>query len=88
MKKSFPLSTESIYQFLSLVIAVILVHAVYIGVIRPKAGVFLEAQAAMMKSDPSHVVPTSVYVVLQDYEQETCFILMFWANAHSPGRCP
>jgi biopolymer transport protein ExbB/TolQ len=81
MKKSFPLSTESIYQFLSLVIAVILVHAVYIGVIRPKAGVFLEAQAAMMKSDPSQVVPTSVYVVLQDYEQETCFILMFWALA-------
>jgi len=34
-----------------------------------------------MKSDPSHVVPTSVYVVLQDYEQETCFILMFWALA-------
>ena len=81
MKKSFPLSTESIYQFLSLVVAVIMVHAVYIGVIRPKAGVFLEAQAAMMKSDPSHVVPTSVYVVLQDYEQETCFILMFWALA-------
>ncbi len=50
MKKSFPLSMESIYQFLSLVIAIIMVHAVYIGVIRPKGEAFLDAQAAMMKS--------------------------------------
>jgi len=81
MKKTFPLSMDSIYQVFSLVIAVIMVHAVYIGVIRPKAQAFLVEQAAMMKADPSHVVPSSVYVVLQDYEQEACFILMFWAMA-------
>jgi biopolymer transport protein ExbB/TolQ len=81
MKKSFPLSVESIYQVFSLVIAVIMVHAVYIGVIRPKAQAFLDEQAAMMKADPSHVVPSSAYVVVQDYEQEACFILMFWALA-------
>jgi biopolymer transport protein ExbB/TolQ len=27
------------------------------------------------------VVPTSVYVVLQDYEQESCFVLLVWAMA-------
>ena len=81
MKKSFPLSVESIYQFISLVMAIVMVHAVYIGVIRPKGQAFLDAQAAMMKADPSHVVPTSVYVVLQDYEQESCFVLLVWAMA-------
>jgi len=81
MKKSLPLSMEFIYQFVSLVVAIIMVHAAYIGVIRPKGQAFLDAQAAMMKADPSHVVPTSVYVVLQDYEQEACFVLLFWALA-------
>ena len=81
MKKSLPLSMESIYQFVSLVVAIIMVHAAYIGVIRPKGQAFLDAQSAMMKADPSHVVPTSVYVVLQDYEQESCFVLLVWAMA-------
>jgi biopolymer transport protein ExbB/TolQ len=81
MKKSLPLSVESLYQVFSLVMAIIMVHAAYIGVIRPKGQAFLDAQAAMMKADPAHVIPTSVYVVLQDYEQESCFVLLVWAMA-------
>lgn len=81
MKKSFPVSLEFIYQVFSLLIVAILVHAIYIGIVRPKADAFLSEQAALMKKDPSHVVQRSPYVVLRDYEQEACFILMFWALA-------
>lgn len=81
MKKSFPVSKEFLYQVFSLVIVIITVHALYIGIVRPKADAFLAEQAALMKSDPSHVVKRSPYVVLRDYEQEACFILMFWALA-------
>jgi biopolymer transport protein ExbB/TolQ len=79
MKKSFPV--ELIYQVFSLLIAFILVHALYVTVIRPQANSFLEQEAANMKADPGYVQQRSFFVVIKDYEQETCFILMFWAFA-------
>jgi biopolymer transport protein ExbB/TolQ len=81
MKKSFPLSLEFIYQIFSLVVIVIVVHAFYVGIIRPNADAFLERQAALLREDKSHVTERSGYVLIRDYEQEACFILMFWALA-------
>ena len=37
MKKSFPFSFEFLYQVFSLILIIIVVHAVYVGLIRPKA---------------------------------------------------
>jgi hypothetical protein len=37
MRKSFPISFEFAYQLLSLILIAIVVHAVYLGIIRPKA---------------------------------------------------
>jgi biopolymer transport protein ExbB/TolQ len=79
MKKTSPLSFEFLYQLFSLIISIILVHAIYVGIIWPAADSFLAAQAALMQQDPSHVAGQSVFVVLRDYEQEACFILMLWA---------
>ena len=81
MKRSFPISFESIYQLFSLIVLVIIVHAVYVGVIRPNADAILAKQAAMLQEDRSYVSRRSVYVLIRDYEQEACFILMFWALA-------
>ena len=81
MKKSFPLSFEFIYQLFSLIVIIILVHAIYVAVIRPNADVFLAEQAALMENDPSYVAKRSASVVIRDYEQEACFVLMFWALA-------
>jgi biopolymer transport protein ExbB/TolQ len=81
MKKSFPISLESIYQLFSLILVVILVHAIYVGVIRPKADAVLAQQAALVAEDKSYVSKRSVYVLVRDYEQEACFILLFWALA-------
>ncbi len=79
MKKSFP--AEFVYQVFALIIAVIVVHAVYVTVIRPNADAFMEREFAQMKADPEYVVKRSFYVLVRDFEQETCFILMLWAYA-------
>ncbi len=79
MKKS--LHFELLYQIAALVLAVILVHLVYITIIRPNADAILEAQAQLAAEGQSYVQDRSIYVVLRDYEQETCFVLMFWAMA-------
>ncbi len=79
MKKDFP--TEFVYQVFSLLIAIIVVHAVYVAVIRPDARAFIQEQAEMMQADPSYVPERSLTVIIKDYEQEACFILMFWAFA-------
>ncbi len=79
MKRQIPF--ELIYQTVSLVAALILVHLIYITVIRPNADAILEAQAALAASGEPYVQDRSLYVVLRDYEQESCFVLMLWAMA-------
>jgi len=71
--------SDFIYQVFALIIAVIVVHAVYVAVIRPNADVIMEQQAALQEADPVYVGERSLYVVMRDFEQETCIILMFWA---------
>ena len=79
MKKVFP--TEFIYQLFALLIAFILVHALYVTLIRPQADLFLQQEAVNMQDNPDYVQQRSFYVVVKDYEQETCFVLMLWALA-------
>ncbi|MGD8226755.1 MAG: MotA/TolQ/ExbB proton channel family protein [Desulfobacteraceae bacterium] len=81
MKKSFPISFESIYQLFSLILVVVMVHAVYVGLIRPRADAILAKQAALLAEDKSYVTKRSGYVMIRDYEQEACFILLIWALA-------
>ena len=79
MKKSYPV--EFVYQALSLIIAFIVVHAVYVLVVRPKADIVLGEQRAMMEIDPAYAQERSVWVIIRDFEQEACFVLMIWAVA-------
>ena len=79
MKKYFP--TEFVFQVFSFLIAFIVVHAIYVAEIRPTANAFLAEQTALMKIDENYVAQRSYYVVIRDYEQEACFVLMFWALA-------
>ena len=79
MIKRFPV--ELVFQVFSLLIAFILVHALYVTLIRPQANTFLEQEAANVAANPEYVQQRSFFVVIKDYEQETCFVLMFWAFA-------
>jgi biopolymer transport protein ExbB/TolQ len=79
MRRLFP--TEFVFQIFSLLVSFILVHAVYVAVIRPNALTFTTQERAKAKIDPSYEVAQSIYVILRDYEQEACFVLMLWAIA-------
>jgi hypothetical protein len=81
MKKSFPFSFEFLYQVFSLIIIVIIVHAIYVAMIRPRADAILAQQAIQLAENKAQVTERSVFVLIRDYEQEACFILMFWAIA-------
>ncbi len=74
-------SVDFVFQLASLVIALIIVHAVFVTVVRPKADVFLAEQAALMDADPEYIQQRSVWVIIRDFEQEACFVLMLWAIA-------
>ncbi len=79
MKKSYPV--EFVYQLASLILAVIFVHALYVAWIRPQADSILADQAARMQLDTEYVQERSIFVIVRDFEQEACFILMMWAMA-------
>lgn len=72
---------ELVYQVGALIVAIILVHLVYITVIRPNADAILAAQAERAAQGEEYVQDRSLYVVLKDFEQEACFVLMIWAMA-------
>lgn len=72
-------NSEFIYQLFSLLIAIIVVHAVYVTVIRPNAQAFQQQQQLAQQTNTNVIKERSIYVVLKDFEQETCFILMLWA---------
>lgn len=79
MKKSYPV--EFVYQVVSLIVALIVVHAIYVTMVRPRADTILAEQVAQMQADPSYVQERSVWVIIRDFEQEACFVLMLWAIA-------
>ncbi|MEM7502876.1 MAG: MotA/TolQ/ExbB proton channel family protein [Pseudomonadota bacterium] len=72
---------EFVYQLFALIIAVIVVHAVYVSVVRPNAAQVLEQQAIEAAANPDYVRERSTWVLIKDFEQEACFILMLWALA-------
>lgn len=77
MKRQLPV--EFIFQLFSLIIAIIVVHGIYVSIIRPNATAILEEQAIQINANPDYVPERSTYVIVKDMEQESCFILMLWA---------
>lgn len=74
-------SSEFLFQLFALLISLIIVHAIYVGVIRPNAEAILEVQIELQSSGEAFVPERSLYTVVKDYEQETCFVLFLWALA-------
>ena len=72
---------EVLWQVASLALAFVLVHAAYDLVIRPIA--YEELQRQNIADEHSGIMaPTlaaQVAVIVKDYEQEACFIALFWA---------
>ena len=77
MNRSF--SGEFLYQVFALIIAVISVHAVYVTLVRPQANAILAEQAQLIAEDETYTPERSLYVLIRDFEQESCLVLMLWA---------
>lgn len=73
--------SEFIYQLFALILSFIIVHAVYVTIIRPNADAILQEQAERQAAGEAYVVQRSAFIVMRDYEQEACFVLMLWAIA-------
>lgn len=77
--------SEFFYQTVALILSFLVVHTIYVGLVRPNADAVLalEAQtiAEQSASGEPITIERSAWVVLKDYEQEACFILMLWAMA-------
>ncbi len=80
MKKN-TIPVEFVFQLFALIIAIIVVHAFYVSVVRPNAEQIVAEQALQAAQNPDFVRERSTWVLVKDMEQEACFILMFWALA-------
>ena len=80
MKKN-TIPVEFVFQLFALIIAIIVVHAFYVSVVRPNATQIIAEQNLQASQDPDFVRERSTWVLIKDMEQEACFILMFWALA-------
>lgn len=65
--------SDMIKSLVALAVSIIFVHLAYIGYIRPEAGIVIDLAQQAGQSSPRHLL-----VILKDYEQEICLILMFW----------
>ena len=75
------MSSEFIYQIFALLIAVIVVHAAYVGMIRPSADAQIQRNSALQAAGEEVTSSRSLSIVIRDWEQEACFILLIWALA-------
>jgi biopolymer transport protein ExbB/TolQ len=73
--------SDFIYQLFALILSIIIVHTIYVTVIRPNADALLQQQQTLIAAGESAEMPRSAYIVLKDFEQEACFILAFWVIA-------
>lgn len=75
------LSSEFIFQVFALLLSIVLVHSVYVTVVWPEAAADEAAHKAEFAQNPDAVPKQSLWIIVRDYEQESCFILMLWAMA-------
>ena len=74
-------SSEFMFQLFALLLSVVIVHSFYVVLIRPQAAADEATHTAQIAENPDIVPGQSIWIIVRDYEQETCFILMLWAMA-------
>jgi biopolymer transport protein ExbB/TolQ len=74
--------SDIVKSFIVLMLSIIVVHLIYIGYVRPEADLLIETARQAGQSSPRELV-----IVLKDYEQEICFILMIWGSFLILSKC-
>jgi biopolymer transport protein ExbB/TolQ len=72
-------ANEMFFQIVALLLSIIIIHTIYVTVIRPNAENIINKHAEMAAAGEQYEVPRSFFVVIKDLEQESCFILMLWS---------
>ena len=72
----------AIKNILALVVSIIVVHLIYVGYIWPESAQVIEAARAAGQSAPRALV-----VILKDWEQEICIIMMLWGTFMILDKC-
>jgi biopolymer transport protein ExbB/TolQ len=76
MKRKYP--NEFLFSAVALLLIVIVIQSMYAMWIRPTAHALLTEQSTH-SADPTYTPQRSLYVIVKDYEQETCMIMLLWA---------
>ncbi|MFK8047488.1 MAG: MotA/TolQ/ExbB proton channel family protein [Halioglobus sp.] len=74
-------NNEFYFQIISLLLSVIIVHSVYVILVRPAAQHEMQLAVAAAEETGAFEVPRTLPIVIKDFEQEACFILMLWSLA-------
>lgn len=74
--------SKILFSVLALVISIVVVHLFYIGYVWPQADIAIQAAAAAGQTAPRHIA-----VILKDYEQEICLILLLWGTFLILSKC-
>ncbi|MGQ0383399.1 MAG: MotA/TolQ/ExbB proton channel family protein [Gammaproteobacteria bacterium] len=77
MKTRYP--KEFLYSLAVLIVATIVIHSIWTVWVRPNAQAVLAVQYESMRKDPNFVPERSMFVIMKDWEQESCVVLMIWA---------
>ena len=72
---------ETFYQLAALIFSFIIVHALYVTIVRPLAAIDQQYQNEQGKLNPDFVADRSFYIIIGDFEQEATVILLLWAVA-------
>lgn len=73
---------EWLYQVATLLLSIVFVHVLYTSVIRPGAAAELAFQASVPGQESEReeeFTAGELMIIVKDYEQEACFVTMFWA---------
>ncbi len=73
---------ENFVQLLGLILSFAVIHAIYTLHIRPKAETITITQQVLREQDSGkdgYVPERNIYIILKNYEQESCFVLLSWA---------
>ena len=73
---------SAIKNTLALAVSIIVVHLIYVGYIWPESTQVIEAARAAGQSAPRDLV-----VILKDWEQEICIIMMLWGTFMILDKC-
>lgn len=73
---------SAIKNTLALVVSIIVVHLIYVGYIWPESTQVIEAARAAGQS-----APRDLLVILKDWEQEICIIMMLWGTFMILDKC-